>query len=272
MDSEPIKANISSRDRRFGGVARVYGEEALEQFQSAHICVIGLGGVGSWVVEALARSGIGELTLVDLDHVAESNINRQLQATDATLGMAKTSTLSARIESINPECTVNELETFIDTDNQAEILNSGFDWVIDCIDSFRTKAAVIHYCRRNKIRILTVGGAGGMIDPDKITNADMSKSTQDPLLSKTRRLLRQDYSFPSNPSRSFGVPCVYSTESLVYPDGNGGITGKKPSGNAASGLNCAGGFGSAVVVTASFGLTAAGYVLRKLATPPVHVS
>lgn len=216
------------------------------------------------MVEGLVRSGIGSITLIDMDHVTESNINRQLQATEDTLGMAKTSALAARIKSINPSCTVNEIDSFIDPENQAEILEQGYDWVVDCIDNFRTKAALIYYCRRNKIKLLTIGGAGGMINPAKITTTDLSKSRHDPLLSQTRRLLRQNYRFPSNLSRSFQIPCIYSPEPLIYPDEQGGTTSKKPQGNANSGLNCAGGFGSSVAVTASFGFTASAYVLKRL--------
>ena len=257
--------NTENSQRRFSGVPRLYGEAGFKQFQQAHICVIGLGGVGSWVVEALARTAIGALTLVDLDNVAESNINRQLQATDDNLGKAKTAALKERIDRINPNCQVTEIEDFITSDNQADILNQGYDWVIDCIDNFRTKASLIHYCRRNKIKLLTIGGAGGMINPANIRIADLSRSKQDPLLSKVRKLLRQDYHFPTNPARRFNIPCVYSEEHLVYPDGKGGITNNKPTGAAASGLNCAGGFGSSVCVTAPFGFYAAAYVLEKLA-------
>lgn len=252
--------------RRFSGVSRIYGDIAFQNFQNAHICIIGLGGVGSWVVEAFARSAIGSITLVDLDHVAESNINRQLQATSETLGKAKTSALADRILSINPDCHITEIEEFISPDNQAEILDQGYDWVIDCIDNFRVKASLIHYCRRNKIKLLTIGGAGGMTDPSKIQITDLSRSCQDPLLSKVRKLLRQDYHFPTNPARRFNVPCVYSEEHLVYSDGNGGVSANKPRGAAAFGLNCAGGFGSSVCVTASFGFYAASHVLDKLAT------
>lgn len=255
---------MSDHSRRFGGVARIYGNAGLEAFSNAHVCVIGLGGVGSWAVEALARSAIGELTLVDMDHVAESNINRQLQATSETLGKSKGIALAERIATINPNSKVNLVDEFIQPDNQQEILGQGYDWVIDCIDSFRTKAGLIAYCRRNKIKLITLGGAGGMVDPSQIKVDDLSRSIQDPLLSKTRKLLRKEYNFPENPARRFSVPCVYSPESLLYPDGNGGVSPNKPSGAAASGLNCAGGFGSSVVVTAPFGFFAASYVLRKL--------
>ncbi len=253
-------------NRRFQGVAKVYGEQALAQFTSAHICVIGLGGVGSWAVEGLVRSAIGEITLIDLDHVAESNINRQLQATDANLGKAKAVALAERIAEINPYCKVNIIEDFIDSKNQSHLLEQGYDWVIDCIDNFRTKAALIHHCRRYKIKLLTVGGAGGMVDPGRVQIADLSQSRQDPLLSKVRKLLRKDYHFPGNPDRRFGVPCVFSDEHLRYPADDGEVTTQKPKGSATTGLNCATGFGSAVCVTAPFGFVAAGYVLRRLAS------
>lgn len=254
--------------RRFQGVAKVYGTVAHERFMQSHVCVIGLGGVGSWVVEALARSAIGKLTLIDMDQVAESNINRQLQATDETLGKAKVQALAERIASINPNCKVNQMDDFISADNQAELLGQDYDWVIDCIDNFRTKSSLIYYCKRNKIKLLTMGGAGGMTDPSKIRIIDLSKTKHDPLLAKVRKLLRQEYHFPDNPSRRFGIPCVFSEEHLLYPDTNGEVSPQKPKNQATSGLtglNCASGFGSAVCVTAPFGFYAAGYVLRKLA-------
>ncbi len=262
MSSETRTADA---ERRFGGVARVYGAEALTRFRNAHVCVLGLGGVGSWTVEALARSAIGELTLVDMDHIAESNINRQLHATTETLGQAKAEALRERIASINPDCQTHIIDDFITPDNVADILDRGYDWVIDCIDNFRAKAALLAHCRRQRLAVITVGGAGGMTDPLKLAIRDLSRSRQDPLLAKTRKRLRQQYRFPQNPARSFGIAALYSEEGLVYPDGQGGVTAQKPAGAAASGLNCAGGFGSSVAVTASFGFAAAGHVLRKLA-------
>ncbi len=259
------QSQSSTSSSRFKGVAKVYGATAYENFRQAHVCVIGLGGVGSWVVEALVRSAIGELTLIDMDHVAESNINRQLQATDKTLGKAKSQALAERIATINPACKVNQIDDFINVENQADLLGREYSWVIDCIDSFRTKAALIHYFKRNKIKLITMGGAGGMTDPAKIQITDLSKTRQDPLLAKVRKLLRQDYHFPDNPSRRFGIPCVFSEEHLLYPAADGETSPQKPTGSATTGLNCASGFGSAVCVTAPFGFYAAGYVLRKLA-------
>ncbi len=239
-------------ERRFGGVARLYGESALDRFAAAHVCVVGVGGVGSWVVEALARSGIGQLTLIDLDQVAESNINRQIQALESTLGMAKIGALRARIGEINPACQVDLIEDFVAADNMDALLPR-CDWLIDCIDGFRVKAALIAHCKRRKQPLVTVGGAGGKRDPGQIQQTDLSRTEQDPLLAKTRRLLRTDYGFSSNPKRSFGVPCIYSREAH-HP---GAVC-------FSSGLNC-GGFGSSVAVTASMGLYASARVLEGLA-------
>ena len=256
--------NSQDTDRRFGGIRRLYGAAALERFRRAHVCVIGIGGVGSWAAEALARSAIGRITLIDLDHVAESNINRQLPALTSTLGMAKVRVMAERIAQINPDCEVAAVEEFITTDNLELQLDRHFDYVIDCIDGFRTKARLIAHCRRNRIPLVTVGGAGGQTDPTCIRVADLSRTEHDALFSKTRKLLRTDYGFTNNPKRRFDVPCVYSLEQPVFANANGCITRDKPSASAAGGLTCAGGLGSAMPVTASFGLVAAAHVLNKL--------
>lgn len=256
-------------DRRFGGIARLYGDAALARFQRAHICVIGVGGVGSWAVEALARSAIGQLTLIDLDSLAESNINRQIHALSSTLGQAKVSALAQRIALINPACQVTEIEDFIDADNIAAMLLAGrFDYVIDAIDNVRAKTALIAYCRSQQMRLLTIGSAGGQIDPTRIAVCDLSRTEQEPLLAKVRKRLRALHGFPRGSKNKFGIDAVYSTEPLRFPelcktDDDGDANPDSASG--ITGLNCAG-FGSAVVVTASFGLVAAGHVLQKLAT------
>lgn len=253
-------------ERRFGGVARLYGSAGLARFQSAHICVIGVGGVGSWVVEALARSAIGRITMIDLDNVAESNINRQIQATTDTLGKAKITALSERIRLINPTCQVTELEDFITADNLEQMLSSSFDYVIDAIDDVKAKTALIAYCRQHQLPLITIGAAGGQTDPSKIEIRDLSRTEQEPLLALVRKRLRQNHGFPRGTKNKFGIDAVFSMEVLTMPESaevcevdagaaeNAGITG----------LNCAG-FGSSVVVTASFGLMAAAHVLRKLA-------
>lgn len=241
---------------------RLYGQQAFDRFLSSHVAVIGVGGVGSWAVEALVRSGIGRLTLYDLDHVAESNVNRQLHAVEENFGKAKVSALAERIVKINPQCHVNAVEQFIEQDTLRMLDGCGFDYVIDCVDNFRIKAALIAFCRRNKIPAITVGGAGGQIDPTRIKLADLSRSEQDPLLAKCRKLLRREYGFPSNTKRRFDVPCVYSTEQQRYPDNLGSVCMDRPSAIESS-LNC-GGYGSAMTVTASFGLVAVSYVLRRI--------
>ncbi|MGB1009205.1 MAG: tRNA cyclic N6-threonylcarbamoyladenosine(37) synthase TcdA [Thiolinea sp.] len=254
--------------RRFGGIARTYGTAKLERFMQAHVCVIGVGGVGSWAVEALARSGVGQLTLIDLDNVAESNINRQLPALSSTVGMAKIEVLHQRIVEINPGCKVNLIEDFIDTDNIPQLINSEtehrYDYVLDCIDNFRLKAAMIAHCKRHKIPVITVGGAGGQCDPTKIRLTDLTRSQHDPLLSRVRKQLRQEYGFSRNPKRRFDVACVWSEEQMVFPDINGGVTRERPETAPAEGLSCAGGIGSVMSVTAGFALFAVSHVLNKL--------
>ena len=269
-ESKVLKAETESADlkRRFAGIARLYGDAGFARLQDAQLCVIGIGGVGSWAAESLARSGVGSLCLVDMDIVAESNINRQLLATSDTLGRDKIDVMRERIEQINPSCLVTLVDDFISPDNLELVLSKQFDFVIDCIDDFRTKAALISYCRRNKINLLTVGGAGGQIDPAKIVQADLSRTEHDVLLARTRKLLRQDYGFPKNLKRSFSIPCVYSKEQLVYPDGDGGISPQRPASEdttQSNALNCAGGIGSITHITASFGLVASAYVLNKIA-------
>lgn len=254
--------------RRFGGVARVYGAAAATRFARAHVCVIGVGGVGSWAVEALARSGIGALTLIDLDHVAESNINRQLPALDSTLGKAKTAVLAERVADINPACRVTTIEDFVTQDNAAALLTPHFDQVIDCIDNFRIKAAIVAHCRRNKIGLVTVGGAGGQVDPARIRVSDLSRSAQDPLLARVRKQLRQDYGFSRNPKRRFDVPCVWSDEPMVFPGADGGVCLQRPAGSETRDLSCAGGIGSVMTVTATFALMAVSHVLGRLARQP----
>lgn len=247
--------------RRFGGIARLYGQQALAAFAGARVCVIGVGGVGSWAVEALARSAIGQIDLIDLDHVAESNINRQLPALESNLGKAKVRALAERVAEINPECAVTCIEEFVTLDNLTELIDGRFDWVIDCIDNFRVKAALIAHGRRNKIKLITVGGAGGQIDPSRIRVSDLSRTEQDPLLAKCRRQLRKAYGFPDNPRRRFDIPAVWSDEPLRMPTACE-LRGDGDQPN--SSLNC-GGFGSAMPVTATFGLLAVAHVLRKLA-------
>ncbi len=254
---------------RFAGIGRLYGVKALEKFQHSHVCVVGIGGVGSWAAEALARSGIGQITLIDLDDICISNTNRQLHALSGTIGQDKVAVMAERIRAINPECQVHCVEDFVATDNIASLMAAGFDYVVDCIDSIKAKVALIAYCKRNKIPLVTVGGAGGQTDPTQIQLADLSQTTYDPLLAKVRNTLRRDYNYSRNPKRRFGIDAVYSTEQLVYPAGDGTVCQTKPElDGAQSGsmrLDCSGGFGAVTVVTGSFAFVAVSRVLRKLA-------
>lgn len=260
---------METTDRRFGGIARLYGDRGFARLQAAHVCVIGVGGVGSWVVESLARSAIDSITMIDLDVVSESNINRQLHALENTQGRDKILVMAERVQQINPHCEVHLIDDFISRENLPELLATEYSFVVDCIDDFRTKAALIHHCKKNKLKLITIGGAGGQIDPQKIQQTDLSRTQHDVLLAKTRKLLRQDYGFPRNPKRSFGVPCVYSDEQPVFPDGDGGVSPQRPLpsevSDASNALNCAGGLGSITHLTASFGLIAAAYVINHLA-------
>ena len=248
-------------DRRFGGIARLYGDAALQTFAAANVCVVGVGGVGSWVVEALARSGVGRLTLIDLDNIAESNTNRQLPALDPLYGMAKVTALAERVRAINPACVVTEVEDFVTEDNLDAMLGQGFDYIVDCIDSLRVKTAMAAWCVRQRQPFIVSGGAGGQMDPSRIGIADLGAVTEDPLLSKLRYQLRRHHGFSREPGRKQGVMGVYSTEPLVYPQAQACDTAEA---RGPQGLSCAG-FGASVVVTASFGLFAASRVLADLA-------
>ena len=248
--------------RRFGGVARLYGASALEALQRAHVCVVGIGGVGSWAAEALARSGVGRITLVDLDHVAESNINRQAHALDATLGQAKVVAMRERMLAINPLARVEVVEDFVTPDNVHELMQ-GYDVVIDAIDNVYAKIAMVLACRRARIPLVMAGGAGGKTDPRCIRVGDLSRTEQDPLLSKVRKRLRAEHGFPRNPARRFDVEAVYSMEPLRQPDACDAEGEDGASGGVLYGLSCAG-YGSSMAVTASVGLFAAARALERV--------
>ncbi|TGC87991.1 tRNA cyclic N6-threonylcarbamoyladenosine(37) synthase TcdA, partial [Salmonella enterica subsp. enterica serovar Wilhelmsburg] len=201
--------------QRFGGTARLYGEKALQRFAEAHICVVGIGGVGSWAAEALARTGIGAITLIDMDDVCVTNTNRQIHALRDNVGLAKAEVMAERIRQINPECRVTVIDDFITPDNVAGYMNAGFTYVIDAIDSVRPKAALIAYCRRYKVPLVTTGGAGGQIDPTQIQVADLAKTIQDPLAAKLRERLNHNFGVVKNSLGRLGVAWVYCTEALV---------------------------------------------------------
>ncbi len=235
---------------RFGALSRVYGQQGLEQLSQAHICVVGIGGVGSWVAESLARSAVGRITLVDGDVISRSNSNRQIHTMEVTLGQPKVEVMRERIMQINPDCICSTVGVDLDSDNMREVLERDYDCVIDAIDGISVKAQMIYHCRRNKIRVVTTGGAGGLLDPTQVTVRDLSRTTNDPLAAKVRSELRRNYNFSRNPKRNFGVPCVYSTEQQRYPSTDGEVTYCKP-GVPGLSLDCAFGYGSSVAVTAA---------------------
>ncbi len=250
--------------QRFGGIARLYGQDALQLFADAHVCVIGIGGVGSWAAEALARSGVGSITLIDMDDVCITNTNRQIHALRAHIGAAKTAVMAERILAINPECQVINIDDFITPDNTAELLGTGFSYVIDAIDSVRPKAALLSWCRRNKIPVVTIGGAGGQIDPTQIEVADLAKTIQDPLAAKLRERLKQDFGVVKNSKGKLGIDCVFSREALMYPQPDGSVCAERSTAVGPKRMDCASGFGAVTMVTATFGFVAVAHVLKKM--------
>lgn len=251
---------IVDLDRRFGGVGRLYGAAAAQRLAAAHVCVIGIGGVGSWAAEALARSGVARLTLIDLDHVAESNINRQSHALEATLGMAKVRAMAERIAGINPLCQVAGIEEFITAANVAACLPI-CDAVIDAIDQTRAKAALIAHCHSQGLRVVTCGAAGGRTDPLAIRCTDLALTVQDRLSARVRSILRRAYGFTRAPLRPFGIDCIHSPQPLRPL----AVCASTEVATPLSGLNCAG-YGSSMCVTAAFGLAAAAWVINRIVT------
>lgn len=255
---------MSDYQLRFGGITRLYGKFGASVIKDAHFCVIGIGGVGSWVAEALARTGVGAITLVDLDDICITNTNRQIHALVDTIGESKVDVMAERIKAINPDCNVTIVEDFVTQENLRALLDQPYDYVIDAIDSVKIKSAIIAHCKRNKLPIVTIGGAGGQIDPTKITIDDLSRTYQDPLLAKVRNQLRRDFNFPRNVKRKFSIDAVYSTEQLMYPDADGEVCYAKQSNEGSMRLDCSGGFGAATHVTASFAFFAVSKALDKM--------
>jgi len=243
-------------DRRFGGLSRLYGVTGAQQIRQSHIVVVGVGGVGSWAVECLARSGVGALTLIDMDHVSESNVNRQLHALSTTLGQSKVKAMQERIWLIHPDCQVTTLEEFITPENIPVLLNIRCDALIDACDQLSAKVALANWAMHNQVRMVTVGAAGGKHMAHWVEMADLAHTSHDPLLSQVRQQLRKYHSAPQA-SHAFGIQAVYSKETVKRPVGQ-----STPS--SSNDLNCHG-FGSVVSVTATFGNCAAGWVLNQLA-------
>ncbi|HEX5664294.1 MAG TPA: tRNA cyclic N6-threonylcarbamoyladenosine(37) synthase TcdA [Xanthomonadaceae bacterium] len=251
---------------RFGGVDRLYGRGALARFAAAHVCVVGIGGVGSWAVEALARSGVGRLTLIDADDLCVSNSNRQLPALEGQFGRSKVAAMAERCRAINPTVEVIEIASFLTPSNMAALLEGGFDLVLDACDSFRTKVELIAWCRRRKQAIVTVGSAGGRTDPTQVRVRDLSRTEHDAMLSLIRKKLRGEFNFPKNRDRYFGVPAVYSLENVRYPQADGSVCGVRPrlDPDAALRLDCGAGLGAATHITGTFAFAAVGKMLEVL--------
>lgn len=239
---------------RFSGVARLYGEQGLRKLARAHVAVIGVGGVGSWVVEALARSGVGKITLMDFDDVCVSNFNRQILATDESVGKFKIDVLGERIRLINKECELQLINDRFSPETAEKFFSTNYDYIVDAFDNGVGKAFLAHHCRSHKKKLIVLGSVGGKRDPSKIKVDDLSRSTEDTLLAFMRKKLRADYGFPRLKNKKFSVPCVYSTEKYVYPEDSTEI--KK--------LDCGGGMGAITHLAGAFGFFAVSRVIHDL--------
>ena len=245
-------------ERRFGGLARLYGVQGAAHIRAAHVVVVGIGGVGSWTVEALARSGVGQLTLIDLDNIAESNINRQIHALDLTVGMAKVEAMRQRIAHINPHCIVHAIEEFVEPDNWPGLLGGvQVDAVIDACDQIKAKTAMAAWALKHKQLFISVGAAGGKRHAHQVDVDDLSNTTHDPLLAKLRYNLRREHG-AARDGKKMGLACVFSREAVAQPDASCAVQGD-------GSLNCSG-YGSVVSVTATFGQCAAGWVLDQISS------
>ena len=255
---------------RFSGIDRLYGSGTVERHARSRVAVVGMGGVGSWAVEALARSGVGHLTLIDADDLCVSNTNRQLPALEGHYGRNKSQVMSERCRAINPLIDIEVVPEFLTAGNLESLLDRGFDLVLDACDSFRTKVEMIAWCRRRKLPIVVSGSAGGRTDPTQIRVRDLSRTEHDALLALIRKKLRAEFNFPKNPDRYFGVQAVYSLENVKYPQPDGSVCGLRPQlgADAALKLDCGAGLGAATHITGAFAFAMAGKALEFLAKPP----
>jgi tRNA A37 threonylcarbamoyladenosine dehydratase len=246
--------------RRFGGIERLYGVESAKRIREAHVAIVGIGGVGSWAAEALARSGVGRLTLIDLDHIAESNVNRQIHALSSTIGQAKIDAMRDRIALINPECHVTLIDAFVEPGNWPDLIAHNVDATVDACDQIGAKTSMAEWARRTKATFISVGAAGGKRHAHKVDVADLSETTHDPLLAQLRYRLRKEHEAPREGKR-MGVACVFSEEAVRSVDASCYLE------HSDNSLNCHG-YGSVVSVTATFGMCAAGWVLDKISGTP----
>lgn len=252
-------------DLRFAGIDRLYGTGSVARLAKCHVAVVGLGGVGSWAAEALARSGVGTITLIDADDVCVSNTNRQSHAMEGEFGRTKVSVIAQRLQAINPNIVVHPVAQFVTLKNLAELLDNGFSAVIDGCDALRIKVEMIAFCKRRKIPIVVSGSAGGRADPTLITARDLTRTEHDILLGLVRRRLRDDFGWTRNPKRYFGVQAVFSRENVNYPQADGSVCKTRaPDAETGLKLDCGGGLGAAMHVTATFGMVAASRVIERL--------
>lgn len=249
-----MTAADNSPSRRFTGIGRLYGDSNLALFQQAHVVVVGAGGVGSWAIEALARNAIGHLTLIDMDVLVESNINRQLPALTETLGRGKIEVMAERAQSINPTIQLTLVDDFLTRDNIADLLADTPDLVLDCTDDVDAKVSLAVWCRRRRIPLVVAGAAGGKTDPTELRIDDLTRTHRDPLLAKVRRCLRRECRFPQDPAEKFGISCVYSNQPVHMPEGEACDSGN---------LSCTG-YGSTALVTATMGMMAVAEGLRHM--------
>src|SRR5690606_22742141 len=259
----------ASWNERFAGIDRLYGSGAVERLRARRVAVVGLGGVGSWLVEALARSAIGHLSLIDADDLCLSNTNRQLPALAGQYGRGKAEAMAERCRAISPAISLDVVQAFLTPGNLDQLLEPGFDLVLDACDSFRSKVEMIAWCRRRKRPVLTVGAAGGRTDPTLVRVRDLSRTEHDAMLALIRRKLRGEFNFPKNRDRYFGVPAVYSRENVKYPQVAGSVCGTRPAlgPDAALKLDCGAGLGAATHITGAFAFAAAGKALEMLLKP-----
>lgn len=252
-----------SYQQRFGGIARLYGQDALVALSQAHFVVIGLGGVGSWAAEALARSGVGKITLIEMDEVCTTNTNRQSHALVSTVGKSKNRIITERLRDINPEIKIESAEDFLDEKNMHQLITSEHHVVIDAIDAAHIKARLVAYCLAIKVRLVVVGSSGGKTDLQQIKVADLGHTENDAMLAKIRTQLYRHHNFSRDPNRKFRVDAVYSTEQMVYPKPDGSVCMSKQFLQDGVKLDCAGGFGSSVMVTGTFGFLAATKAIER---------
>jgi tRNA A37 threonylcarbamoyladenosine dehydratase len=255
---------MSDYENRFGGIARLYGKGGLDKLHAAHVCVVGIGGVGTWATEALARSGIGALTLVDLDEVCVTNINRQLHALTETIGRAKVEVMAERIRAINPNCRVTAEQKFFSEQTATDLLAPKFDFVLDAIDDVTNKVLLLVRCREKNLPVIACGGAGGRRELTSVRLGDLSQASHDKLLAEVRRCLRLEHGFPAG-QLPMNVPCVYSVERTMFPQPDGSVCAMRSAAEDGTRLNCNSGLGSATFVTGAFGFAAAGLVVRRIA-------